>query len=129
VFIAEAEIRDAIERELGPLEAIDRTAEAGVGPAIPYRLQNGNAAGRIGFISAMSSPFCATCNRLRLTANGVLRSCLFEGGEVDVRHVLRSGLSSENRRDALAAAMTDCVRLKPDVHSYRGNEQMSRIGG
>lgn len=130
VFIAEDEIRDAIERDLGPLEAIDRSTEAGVGPAIPYRLTLGNARGRIGFISAMSAPFCSTCNRLRLTANGVLRSCLFEGGEVDVRRTLRSAeLLPGTRQAALATAMTDCVRLKPEVHSHRGNQQMSRIGG
>jgi cyclic pyranopterin phosphate synthase len=96
---------------------------------VVYRLAKHNPAGRVGFISAMSAPFCATCNRLRLTANGVLRSCLFEGGEVAIRDLLRQPQSAETRRAALAQAMTDCVRLKPDVHSIRGNEQMSRIGG
>lgn len=126
-FIAESEVREAIERELGPLMPADRVSEAGVGPANVYRLVRGNPAGRIGFISAMSAPFCSTCNRLRLTADGVLRSCLFEGGEVDIRPVLRGG--SASRQAALAEAMTQCVRLKPDVHSRHGNEQMSRIGG
>src|SRR5258706_10521044 len=88
--IPEGEVRAPIEREFGPLEAVDRESEAGVGPANVYRLSNGNPKGRVGVISAMSAPFCATCNRLRLTANGVLRSCLFEGGEVDVRSILRS---------------------------------------
>ncbi|HZZ42693.1 MAG TPA: hypothetical protein VFE58_07125, partial [Tepidisphaeraceae bacterium] len=89
----------------------------------------GDARGRIGFISAMSEPFCATCNRLRLTADGVLRSCLFEGGEVDVRGILRAGMEEGERRAALGRAMEDCVRLKPVVHSGHGNQQMSRIGG
>src|SRR5439155_9798140 len=80
-FVPEPEVRDAIERELGPLIPIERATESGVGPAVPYRLLHGNPRGRIGFISAMSQPFCSTCNRLRLTATGVLRSCLFEGGE------------------------------------------------
>jgi cyclic pyranopterin phosphate synthase len=128
-FIAEAEVRALIEAELGPLAAVDRATESGVGPAIPYRLALGNPVGRIGFISAMSAPFCATCNRLRLTANGVLRSCLFEGGEVEIRDLLRSRTDASSRRDALAAAMTDCVRLKPEVHTQHGNQQMSRIGG
>jgi cyclic pyranopterin phosphate synthase len=126
-FISEGEVRAAIERELGPLVPVDRSTEAGVGPANVYRLARGNPAGRIGFISAMSAPFCSTCNRLRLTADGVLRSCLFEGGEVDIRPVLRSETGS--RQAALAEAMTRCVRLKPEVHSRHGNEQMSRIGG
>jgi GTP 3',8-cyclase len=128
-FISETDVRDRIERELGPLIPVDRRTEAGVGPANVYRLAYGDPVGRIGFISAMSAPFCDTCNRLRLTANGVLRSCLFEGGEVDVRPILRTPATAQVRRASLAAAMTDCVRLKPDVHSRHGNEQMSRIGG
>lgn len=128
-FIAETEVRDRIEADLGPLVPVDRDSESGVGPAVPYRLALGNPIGRIGFISAMSAPFCATCNRLRLTANGVLRSCLFEGGEVEIRDLLRRSTDPLERRDALAHAMSECVRLKPDVHSMRGNQQMSRIGG
>ena len=128
-LIPESEVRDRIESALGPLEAIDRDTEPGVGPAIVYALANGNPQGRIGFISAMSAPFCATCNRLRLTADGVLRSCLFEGGEVDVRQVLRSVSDPHLRRDEIARAMAECVRLKPDVHTAHGNQQMSRIGG
>jgi cyclic pyranopterin phosphate synthase len=128
-FIPEPEVRAAIERELGPLVPVERSSEPGVGPANVYQLGLGNPLGRIGFISAMSQPFCSTCNRLRLTADGVLRSCLFEGGEVAIRAILRSATSTSARRRAVAQAMTDCVRLKPDVHSRHGNEQMSRIGG
>ncbi len=132
VFISETEVRAAIEAELGPLTSLDRNDEAGVGPAVPYRFaDHPSAPGRVGFISAMSAPFCATCNRLRLTATGILRSCLFEGGEVDLKPILRrrSFSNAGNRTRDLAQAMTDCVRLKPEVHSIRGNEQMSRLGG
>ena len=128
-LIPEAAVRAIVESELGELVPIDRASEAGVGPANVYKLAKGNPKGRIGFISAMSAPFCSTCNRLRLTANGILRSCLFEGGEVDLRRILRSSSDTTSRRDAIAQAMTDCVRLKPDVHSRHGNQQMSRIGG
>jgi len=127
-LIPEAEVRERIESELGPLEPVDRKYEAGVGPANVYRLADHAAKGRIGFISAMSAPFCDTCNRLRLTADGVLRSCLFDGGEIDVRPILRSDIVGSKSR-ALAEAMTECVRLKPDVHSHHGNQQMSRMGG
>lgn len=113
VFIAEGDIRARI----GDLEPAD--PDAGVGPAIVWRLPGG--IGKVGFISAMSAPFCSTCNRLRLTATGVLRSCLFDGGEVDLRPLLPT-------RD-LADAFVECVAMKPDTHSQRGNEQMSRIGG
>jgi cyclic pyranopterin phosphate synthase len=128
-FISESEVRPIIERELGPLLPIDRASESGVGPANVYQLASGNPRGRIGFISAMSAPFCDTCNRLRLTADGTLRSCLFEGGEVDIRPILRGPGNHATRQAALADAMTTCIRLKPTVHSNHGNEQMSRIGG
>jgi molybdenum cofactor biosynthesis enzyme MoaA len=68
--------------------------------------------------------------RRALTADGVLRSCLFEGGEVDIRPILRTTHASRELQLAdLAQAMTDCVRLKPEVHTGHGNQQMSRIGG
>ena len=126
-FIAEPEIRRRIESVHGPLLNVDRTTEPGVGPANVYQLAG--AAGRVGFISAMSAPFCSTCNRLRLTADGVLRSCLFDGGEVPVRDLMRRQPDAPARRSVVAQAMVDCVRLKPDVHSGHGSQQMSRIGG
>jgi cyclic pyranopterin phosphate synthase len=129
VFVSETRVRAAIEKDLGPLEPVDRASESGVGPAVVYRLGAGDPRGRVGFISAMSAPFCSTCNRLRLTATGVLRSCLFEGGEVDLKPILRGGGDASRRRRLLADAMEECVRLKPEVHGLRGNEQMSRIGG
>lgn len=127
-FVSETTVRQAIESALGPLIPVDRHLEAGVGPAKIFALRDGHPLGRIGFISAMSEPFCSTCNRLRLTANGVLRSCLFEGGEVPIRELIR-GSSDADRQQLIARAMVDCVRLKPEVHSSHGNEQMSRIGG
>ena len=129
VFVDEGEIRRAVEGHLGPLVPVDRTLETGVGPAVVYRLGRGHPPGRVGFISAMSAPFCSTCNRLRLTATGVLRSCLFEGGEVDLKPILRGTADAGRRQRLLGRAMVDCVRLKPEVHGQRGSEQMSRIGG
>lgn len=107
----------------GPLQTVDRSDEVGVGPADVFKLDG--AIGRVGFIHAMSSPFCATCNRLRLTARGELRSCLFDGGEVPLIDLLRP------RPDvaALERAFAACVVLKPDVHSARGDRAMSQIGG
>jgi cyclic pyranopterin phosphate synthase len=128
-FIPEPEVRQRIEQELGDLIPLDRATEPGVGPATIYALADHNPRGRIGFISAMSEPFCSTCNRLRLTADGTLRSCLFEGGEVDIRELMRSTPDPTTRRRAIAHAMTECVRLKPDVHSGHGNRQMSQLGG
>lgn len=81
--------------------------------------------GRVGFISAMSKPFCETCNRLRLTASGELRSCLFDGGEVNVLPALRPAPDST----AIVDLMRRCVALKPETHSHRGNRAMSQMGG
>ncbi len=122
-----AVLRRRIERRLGPLRPVLRELEPGVGPAEVYRLDG--AMGRIGFISAMSRPFCEACNRLRLTATGELRSCLFEGGEVDVLPLLREEGPAETRRERLVEAMRRCVAMKPVVHGGRGNRAMSQMGG
>ncbi|CAN5338362.1 GTP 3',8-cyclase MoaA [soil metagenome] len=128
-LVVESEIRSRIEQQLGSLIPINRDAESGVGPSVVYRLAKGNPRGRIGFISAMSKPFCDSCNRLRLTADGILRSCLFDGGEVDVRGILRPSRNRSARKHAISRAMADCVRLKPQMHTAHGDAPMSRIGG
>lgn len=113
-----------IERELGPLEPVDRGDEPGVGPANVFTLPG--AIGRVGFISAMSQPFCETCNRLRLTATGHLRACLFDGGEVDTLPVLTNPTPDTRQ---IVELMARCVSEKPDTHSGRGNRAMSQLGG
>ena len=128
VFFSEQEARRRIESELGELVPVERSAEAGVGPAVVYRLARGDAKGRVGFISAMSAPFCATCNRLRLTASGILRSCLFDGGEVDLKPILRGGGSNESIYEKLGAGDGRLRAAEAEVHGYHGNEAMSRIG-
>ncbi len=116
-------IKARITERLGPLHQVDRQSEAGVGPAEVFRLDG--AIGRLGFISAMSRPFCETCNRLRLTALGELRSCLFDGGEVSVMEALRPTPDLA----AIKAAFARCVSLKPETHSGHGNRAMSQLGG
>ncbi len=123
-FISEATIRDLIGRRFGSLASTSK--DTGAGPARVWRIPG--AVGKIGFISAMSKPFCEDCNRLRLTAEGVLRSCLFDGGEVPLRPILRSG-SADQAADALPAAFVRCVAFKPDEHARRGYDQMSTLGG
>ena len=77
---------EQISENLGELEPV--AAESG-GPARLYRLPG--ASGRIGVITAMSNHFCATCNRIRVTADGLLRPCLLSDNEYDLKKVLRSG--------------------------------------
>jgi cyclic pyranopterin phosphate synthase len=79
------EILEAIEREVGPLlPAEDYDPRA---PAMDFRYADGS--GRVGIIASVSRPFCGRCNRLRLTADGKLRNCLFALDEVDVKGLLR----------------------------------------
>lgn len=116
-------IAERITSSFGKLSPIRRHDEAGVGPAAVFSLPG--AEGRIGFISAMSRPFCESCNRLRLTATGELRSCLFDGGEVSILPALRPSPDIT----LLQQMMEQCVALKPETHSERGNRAMSQMGG
>lgn len=129
LLVPEAQMRQTIEQALGPLVRVSPSSEPGVGPAVMYRLARGKAAGRVGFISAMSNPFCGSCNRLRLTAEGELRSCLFEGGEVDLKPIVRSRLSQAQRQEQIAEAMARCAGMKPDQHGGCSRVAMSRVGG
>jgi cyclic pyranopterin phosphate synthase len=80
------EILERIEQEVGPLvPAPDYDPRA---PAMDFQYTDGR--GRVGIIASISRPFCASCNRVRLTADGKLRNCLFALNEVDVKHYLRA---------------------------------------
>jgi GTP 3',8-cyclase len=93
-----------LEREIGPLEAIpDGDPRA---PATEYHFADG--IGRVGFIASVSRPFCLNCNRLRITADGQLRYCLFALEETDIRALLRRNASEEE----IAAAIGGSVRDK-----------------
>ena len=110
---------------LGELASVARDdAPGGWGPARYYRFPG--ALGTIGVISPLSHHFCGECNRLRLTAVGKLRTCLFSDDEIDVRTVLRAGTDADVRdviRQALAA--------KPEGHHMQLGtvRRMSQIGG
>ena len=76
-----------LEREIGPLEEIPGPRSARAGHRVPLCRRHRP----VGFIASVSRPFCLNCNRLRLTADGKLRYCLFAIEETDVRSLLRSG--------------------------------------
>lgn len=95
----------------------------GSGAAKLYKIRG--ASGTLGFVSAVSQPFCGSCNRLRLTSDGKLRSCLLSGGEVDLKAILRNNADEEALTDAFIRA----ANLKPSVHSGKGHVVMHQVGG
>ena len=124
-FIPSAEIMEKIQ-EIGELVPVKE--RVGGGPATIYRMKG--SLGSIGFISAVSKPFCSTCNRLRLTSDGKLRSCLLSGGEVDIKNILRSSsLSEEELADKLTETFIKVTTMKPIVHSGENKAVMNQIGG
>ena len=124
-YVSSLETRLAIERELGPL-ASEGVQEGG--PARYWRLPG--APGRLGFISPISEHFCATCNRLRLTADGHILPCLLNETGLDVRGPLRQGIDDQE----LAEVLRQAVRSKPSGHHLQerqvlAEKHMSGIGG
>ena len=108
-----------------PLEPVVRGHE----PAERFRYRDG--AGHVGVIASVTRPFCGSCDRVRLTAEGALRTCLFAHHELDLRALLRGGASDEE----LAAAVEGAIATKGPGHAI-GSETfvqprrtMSRIGG
>jgi cyclic pyranopterin phosphate synthase len=108
LFISIDEIHQAVAA-LGRLESIPHIKTRG--PAVYRRFPGGK--GRIGFIAALSHHFCRTCNRLRLTADGKLRACLFAEQEVDIKGPLRDGATLETLGDIIRKTAT----AKPKGHS------------
>lgn len=117
------EVLDRIAR-IGVLETSAGPAR-GNGPAAYYRLSG--AAGTVGVITPMTHTYCASCNRVRLTADGRLRTCLFGDHEVDLRTPLRAGV-------ALSPFFTRALQEKPREHALLqlkvgGLRALSEVGG
>lgn len=86
----------------------------------------------VSFITSMTESFCSTCNRLRLTADGSIKPCLFDPKEISLRDLLRSGAST----DAIEKTILDALKLKPEAHdpaeelaADHNNRSMIQIGG
>jgi GTP 3',8-cyclase len=92
------EIMEQLENEIAPLVPVEDYDPRA--PAMEFQYTDGG--GRVGIIASVSRPFCASCNRVRLTADGKLRNCLFALDEVDVKHLLRE--------NAGAAAIEEVIR-------------------
>ena len=124
--VASREIIEAIDREF----ALEPVHDQRPAPATRYRFRDG-APGGIGVIPSVSDAFCKVCNRIRLTAEGHLRTCLFSIQEHDVKALLRGGASDPEIRDFVVAA----VWQKEEGHKIgqadfvRPGKTMSQIGG
>ena len=111
--------------EAHPVEPVQRTSA----PATRYRFADG--VGAVGIVASVSDSFCATCDRVRLTADGQFRNCLFAVTETDVRALLRAGAGD----DEIAAALEESVASKwaghqiNRVHFIKPRRSMSQIGG
>ncbi|RPI24085.1 MAG: GTP 3',8-cyclase MoaA, partial [Chloroflexota bacterium] len=125
-MVTAEEIKTRIESVCGPLEDVNDGMLDG--EARLYRFPDGK--GDVGFISSVTSPFCASCTRARLTADGRLRLCLLREGEVDLLTPLRAGASLDELRDLIL----DGIWNKPWGHGLAEgliplNRVMSEIGG
>jgi len=123
-----AEVKARIERRyrLIPDERCDPSS-----PARTFRFADGS--GEIGFINPVTEPFCAHCDRLRITADGKIRNCLFDQGELDLRGPLRSGASEAEleavwRRAVKNKGIGGCVELAEESDSG-STRRMWQIGG
>ena len=125
-FISTHEIYDIVQ-SLGSLDPIEHNGMDG--PAERYKLDG--AKGEIGLIGALSSHFCDRCNRLRLTAEGHLRACLFSDREIDIKAPLREGKSDAHLVHVIKLA----IENKPKGHAFHKTgprkcvRHMSSIGG
>jgi cyclic pyranopterin phosphate synthase len=123
-IITSKQIEDIIRQKFELIPSLG----TGRGPAKVYDIAGGS--GRIGFISPVSSHICAECNRIRLTASGMLRPCLFSDVEYDVKSLLRSGADDE----AIKAFVRDVVKVKPERKMEMGSikkcqRTLRNIGG
>jgi cyclic pyranopterin phosphate synthase len=124
--VTRAEMVTIIEKSVGPLEEVN-SGELD-GEARIYRIPG--AKGEVGFISSVTEPFCASCSRARLTADGKLRLCLLREKEVDLLKPLRAGATEEELRQMIL----DGVWNKPWGHGlgkgeFATNRVMNEIGG
>jgi cyclic pyranopterin phosphate synthase len=125
--------QDEIVERIGAVFPLEQLPARGAAPADRWRYLDG--VGTVGVIPSVTKPFCGDCDRVRVTAEGGFRTCLFALDEHDLRDVLRSGLEGEALDDALGAAIEAAVATKWAGHSIgrvefvRPKRSMSQIGG
>ncbi|KFD45053.1 hypothetical protein M513_14074 [Trichuris suis] len=126
-MVSYAEMMETIQRQFGNLRKLDNEMQDDTSKG--YQVPGFH--GRVGFITSMSQHFCATCSRLRLTADGCLKVCLHGNSEVSLVKALRSGASEEE----LIQLINEAVKLKKKHHAgmfrlaMQSNRPMVLIGG
>lgn len=127
-FVGEEEVKKIIEEQFGKLNICDEVI--GYGPGHYYTVDG--FVGKIGFVSAMSHQFCGSCNRVRLTAQGFLKSCLQYHIGVDLREFMRKGATDYE----IMALIEKTIMDKPEGHrfmesitDYEEHDSMVQIGG
>ena len=120
-------IKQLISAEIGELRPAQRLSESQ--PAIDFDYVDGD--GRVGFINSVTEPFCSSCDRMRITAEGKFRNCLFSTSEWDVRDALRGGASDKE----IESIVRECIGAKKLGHGtdsgqfIRPEKAMYQIGG
>jgi GTP 3',8-cyclase len=127
--------RDAVVPSREVLERIDAAypiepVQHGPEPATMWRFRDG-AGGAVGVIASVSEPFCSSCNRIRITADGQFRTCLFALDETDLRGLLRDGATDQEIADVVRAAVAGkwAGHKINDDDFARPARSMSMIGG
>lgn len=126
--ISQDDIMDKLEKKFGKGKAVNE--KRGNGPAAYYEFKDFK--GSIGFISALSHKFCGSCNRIRLTSEGKLKSCLQYSGGPDLKKAIRKGKSEEEIAELIEREISE----KPMQHEFfsrniynREERTMEKIGG
>lgn len=131
-YYSEDEIKRILESAYGKFEAV--SLKTGNGPAHYFSVPDFE--GLVGFISAMSHQFCSECNRVRMTCDGMLKTCLHYSGGINLKSILRAGKSDAILKETIEEA----ILSKPKSHNFNGNKvnvesdkyeqrNMSKIGG
>lgn len=117
--ISNREVLNILEKEYGKFSRVERSK--GNGPALYYK--NEQFKGYIGFIGAVSNEFCENCNRIRITADGLLKPCLCYGAGIDLKSLIRNGTNEEELTNAIKVG----ILSKPEKHEFNEEKKSSNI--
>lgn len=130
-MVSGSELRQILADRFGPLSQVSRSRDSQ--PSHDYQFED--RPGHVGFIDPVSNPFCGSCDRLRLTADGKIRNCLFGVEEWDVKSVLESSVSTFEKQEAVRALLQSATWAKHASHGIAQDgfappqRAMFQIGG